>query len=77
MTSLLIDSTSIRVLGLDSLKSANGDIYITKNRLMCLAESIDWTSIVPSDAKIVVTGNKAANSCCRFIGIVQLIFLIT
>lgn len=64
--SLTIDGTNFRTLGgLRSLKSANGNVKITSNRRMCLADSIDWklTHIIPQSATPTIASNRPASLC--------------
>lgn len=68
--SLLVEGTSLRLLGLKSLKSTNGNVKVTSNRQMCLAETIDWklTNIVPRNYNPVVGENRPPAQCGKTLG---------
>ena len=67
--SLYIVKTSLKSLGLKSLKRVNsGAIAIMENRHLCFAEHIAWNKLVKSkDHKQVIQKNGDQRTCGEFL----------
>ncbi len=66
--SLQVTGTSIRSLGLKSLKFVQfGKVVFSRNKNLCYVDTIDWKSIVtnPAEQRVIVQNNKNSTVCSK------------